>query len=256
MVEGAEPGRRIEITAAPMTIGRDAQQTLVFADTELSRRHARVSLVNDEAVVEDLGSTNGTFIDGKRITGTVEAGRDERSPNRQPVLQIRAPQPARRRTGRGAGPRSPQGKQLRALAAAGAADRRACACRVEVRSVNAARGRRLRVRLARSRHLRLLPDRRLGPRRGLGDALGHRAERAPPARAARRRFHGPGQRAVEPERPVSDGRHTTGCSSRCGTASTTFARSDADVRFWQVISPPISCRPTRARRSRLESPPS
>ena len=69
MFEGADPGRRVEIDAAPITIGRDAQQTLVFADSELSRRHARVSLVNDEAVVEDLGSSNGTFIDGERVTG-------------------------------------------------------------------------------------------------------------------------------------------------------------------------------------------
>ena len=68
MLGGAEPGKRVEIGAEPLTIGRDAQQTLVFADADLSRHHARVSLLNGEAVAEDLGSTNGTFVDGKRVT--------------------------------------------------------------------------------------------------------------------------------------------------------------------------------------------
>jgi serine phosphatase RsbU (regulator of sigma subunit) len=69
IVEGAEPGRRVEFDATtPVTIGRDPQQTLVVADPELSRRHARVFLVNDEPFVQDLGSTNGTFIDGERLS--------------------------------------------------------------------------------------------------------------------------------------------------------------------------------------------
>jgi serine phosphatase RsbU (regulator of sigma subunit) len=67
MLEGAEPGRCVEVGATPITIGRHPGLTLVLADTELSRRHARVSLVDDKAMVEDLGSTNGTFVDGERI---------------------------------------------------------------------------------------------------------------------------------------------------------------------------------------------
>jgi serine phosphatase RsbU (regulator of sigma subunit) len=68
IVEGAEPGRRVGIDAVGITVGRDPQQTLVFADPELSRRHARVLLVNDEPVVQDLGSTNGTFLNGRRLS--------------------------------------------------------------------------------------------------------------------------------------------------------------------------------------------
>ena len=64
----ADAGKRIEIAATPITIGRDARQTLVFDDTQLSRLHTRVSLVNGEVVAEDLKSTNGTFVDGIRIT--------------------------------------------------------------------------------------------------------------------------------------------------------------------------------------------
>jgi serine phosphatase RsbU (regulator of sigma subunit) len=68
MLSGAEPGKLVEIGSEPITIGRDQRQTLVLADAELSRRHARVSLVNGEVIAEDLGSTNGTFIGPERIT--------------------------------------------------------------------------------------------------------------------------------------------------------------------------------------------
>jgi serine phosphatase RsbU (regulator of sigma subunit) len=71
MLAGSEVGKRLEIGASPITIGRDGQQTLVLADPELSRRHARVSLVDGKAIVEDLRSTNGTFVDGERITEPV-----------------------------------------------------------------------------------------------------------------------------------------------------------------------------------------
>ena len=71
VLQGNEPGKLIEITAAPITIGRDSQQTLVVTDAELSRRHARFVLANGTAVVEDLGSTNGTFVEGKRIDAPV-----------------------------------------------------------------------------------------------------------------------------------------------------------------------------------------
>jgi serine phosphatase RsbU (regulator of sigma subunit) len=67
MIGGTEPGRLVEIGASPITIGRSPQQTLAFADAELSRQHARVSLVDGTVIAEDLGSTNGTFVDADRI---------------------------------------------------------------------------------------------------------------------------------------------------------------------------------------------
>lgn len=68
VIAGADAGKRVEITDTPITIGRDARQTLVFDDTQLSRLHARVSLVNGEVIFEDLKSTNGTYLDGVRLT--------------------------------------------------------------------------------------------------------------------------------------------------------------------------------------------
>jgi len=68
VVEGSEPGKRIELSSTALTIGRDAKQaTMVFPDTGISRVHALVSVVNGRAVVEDLQSTNGTFVDATRV---------------------------------------------------------------------------------------------------------------------------------------------------------------------------------------------
>ena len=70
VLEGTNPGKRLEIGTEPITIGRGLQQTLVCNDKEVSRLHARVALVNGAVVAEDL-STNGTFVEGERITGAV-----------------------------------------------------------------------------------------------------------------------------------------------------------------------------------------
>jgi serine phosphatase RsbU (regulator of sigma subunit) len=69
VIEGSAPGKRLEISDVPVTIGRGAQQTLVCDDREVSRLHLRVSLVGNAVVAEDL-SSYGTFVDGERIDGT------------------------------------------------------------------------------------------------------------------------------------------------------------------------------------------
>lgn len=71
VLDGTEPGKRLEIGADPITIGRAAGQRLVCDDRALSRQHARVLLVNGRVVAEDLQSTNGTFVNKERITGAV-----------------------------------------------------------------------------------------------------------------------------------------------------------------------------------------
>jgi hypothetical protein len=51
----------------PVTIGRSADADITIADSFVSSRHARVSPGPGGPVVEDLGSTNGTVVNGKRI---------------------------------------------------------------------------------------------------------------------------------------------------------------------------------------------
>jgi serine phosphatase RsbU (regulator of sigma subunit) len=67
VIGGNDVGKVVEIVATPLTIGRDARQALVLADSEVSRAHARVSRIGRDVVVEDLGSTNGTFVDADRL---------------------------------------------------------------------------------------------------------------------------------------------------------------------------------------------
>jgi predicted component of type VI protein secretion system len=50
-----------------MTLGREAINDIPLADPEVSRRHARITYQEGRYVLEDLGSTNGTFINGRRI---------------------------------------------------------------------------------------------------------------------------------------------------------------------------------------------
>jgi pSer/pThr/pTyr-binding forkhead associated (FHA) protein len=70
VVEGDEPGRRIPLGAGPLTLGRLPPADVVLPDRRVSRTHCSVCMVRGMAVVSDLGSTNGTFIDGKRVIGS------------------------------------------------------------------------------------------------------------------------------------------------------------------------------------------
>jgi len=69
VVDGNERGRRIRLGTA-LTIGRREPCELVLDDPEASRMHCRVVTDGHDAVVTDLQSTNGTFIDGARIAGS------------------------------------------------------------------------------------------------------------------------------------------------------------------------------------------
>ncbi len=71
ILEGREVGRRIKVTEQPLTAGRDPQAGIVLVDSGVSRLHCLVTLVEGTVVVEDLGSTNGTYVDGRPITGRI-----------------------------------------------------------------------------------------------------------------------------------------------------------------------------------------
>ena len=68
LVEGAPAGQWVKLGEAPITVGRDRHLDIVLADTDVSRLHLLASVVDGAVIIEDLGSTNGTFIDGRRIT--------------------------------------------------------------------------------------------------------------------------------------------------------------------------------------------
>lgn len=69
VVEGGLAGTVVPLGRTPITIGRAADSTLVLSDDFASSHHARIYPVDDTWVVEDIGSTNGTWIDRTRLTG-------------------------------------------------------------------------------------------------------------------------------------------------------------------------------------------
>ena len=68
VVEGPLTGTVIPLSTAQVTIGRAPDSTLVIEDDYASSRHARIYPAEGSWLVEDLGSTNGTWIDRTRIT--------------------------------------------------------------------------------------------------------------------------------------------------------------------------------------------
>jgi pSer/pThr/pTyr-binding forkhead associated (FHA) protein len=71
VTEGGLTGTRIGLTGAPVLIGRANDSTLVLEDDYASTRHARISLQDGRWVVEDLGSTNGTYLGQRKVDGPV-----------------------------------------------------------------------------------------------------------------------------------------------------------------------------------------
>ncbi len=67
-VQGNKPGERIEVGPTPMGFGRDQNGEVVVNDTGVSRRHMQACVLNNTLVISDLGSTNGTYVDGAKLT--------------------------------------------------------------------------------------------------------------------------------------------------------------------------------------------
>jgi len=69
MHTGPTPGKTFPVEGDALTIGREANNAIAINDAEVSRKHAQLVLQGGKYVITDLGSTNGTFVNGQRLTG-------------------------------------------------------------------------------------------------------------------------------------------------------------------------------------------
>ena len=68
IVDGANTGEAVSLDEAPLLIGRGSDAAIRLDDDYVSTRHARIASSGDQWFVEDLGSTNGTYMGAHRLT--------------------------------------------------------------------------------------------------------------------------------------------------------------------------------------------
>ena len=70
ITSGPKAGLELPLGADSLTIGRSSESALVIRDDYTSSHHARLLLRGDSWAIQDLDSTNGTFVAGQRVTGS------------------------------------------------------------------------------------------------------------------------------------------------------------------------------------------
>ncbi|MEV4669279.1 FHA domain-containing protein FhaB/FipA [Microbacterium sp. LWO12-1.2] len=70
ITSGPKAGLELPLGADSLTIGRSSESALVIRDDYTSSHHARLMLRGDSWAIQDLDSTNGTFVAGQRVSGS------------------------------------------------------------------------------------------------------------------------------------------------------------------------------------------
>ena len=89
VVEGPDAGKTARL-AGTLEIGRDPGAGLALHDDQASRRHARVSVQAGSVVLEDLESSNGTFVNNNELTGPTRIGAGDELLIGVSVIQVRS----------------------------------------------------------------------------------------------------------------------------------------------------------------------
>ena len=76
VLKGSQAGSVLTIDKSRITLGRD-ECDICLDDTEISRQHAVLEIRGTDATLQDLGSTNGTHVDGRRVRQTSLQNRSE-----------------------------------------------------------------------------------------------------------------------------------------------------------------------------------
>jgi hypothetical protein len=89
IIDGPDRGRTIPLTGAPVTFGRGSECTVPLADEYVSTQHSRLLYHDGLWYVEDLGSTNGTYLGNERLTRSTQVGARTRIRLGKTVLELR-----------------------------------------------------------------------------------------------------------------------------------------------------------------------
>jgi pSer/pThr/pTyr-binding forkhead associated (FHA) protein len=75
--EGHEAGRGYQLAKVPVTLGRDELCDISIVDGRMSRQHAMIFFYAPDFYIKDLGSTNGTFVNDRRVKQQVLKNGDQ-----------------------------------------------------------------------------------------------------------------------------------------------------------------------------------
>ncbi|MEK7690977.1 MAG: GGDEF domain-containing protein [Bdellovibrionota bacterium] len=71
IIKGTPQGQRYQLTKPEVTIGRDSTADLAINDSSISRKHALIKQSGANFTITDLGSSNGTFVNDNKVSGTM-----------------------------------------------------------------------------------------------------------------------------------------------------------------------------------------
>lgn len=89
VIDGPDKDRSVPLEGAPVIFGRGPECTLPLADEYVSTAHARLLFHDGQWYVEDLGSTNGTYLGNERLTRSMPVGSRSRVRLGKTVLELR-----------------------------------------------------------------------------------------------------------------------------------------------------------------------
>lgn len=89
VLTGSEETKRIRLRNQGHVIGRSADADITIDDPYSSEFHARVGIQDQRVIVHDLGSTNGTYVNGRRVTSPTTASRGDTVQIGKTILEVR-----------------------------------------------------------------------------------------------------------------------------------------------------------------------